>query len=245
MKSGKTFMNTTRHLFFGLVFLALQIAAMRQPRIALAQSPSTFANKYEQALAANPSDDAALESLHRLLTESAPMHREEMLRLRQLIRKHTRRATTVLTPPNETGEPMIVSGAVRDETGTPIAGALIYVFHADVKGFYTPDRAMDEAHARLFGYMKTGSDGRYEFRTIRPGGYPQAPIPQHIHMIVTAAGYRDHKCRSTCQLVFADDLRMTPEWHEWAKKDGNPVLSVTRDKDGVQRGVYDIVLRKN
>ena len=245
MKSGKTFMNTTRHLFFGLVFLALQIAAMRQPRIALAQSPSTFANKYEQALAANPSDDAALESLHRLLTESAPMHREEMLRLRQLIRKHTRRATTVLTPPNETGEPMIVSGAVRDETGTPIAGALIYVFHADAKGFYTPDRAMDEAHARLFGYMKTGSDGRYEFRTIRPGGYPKLPIPQHIHMLVTAAGYRDHKCRSTCQLVFADDPRMTPEWHEWAKEGGNPILSVIRDKDGVQRCVYDIALNRN
>jgi protocatechuate 3,4-dioxygenase beta subunit len=104
---------------------------------------------------------------------------------------------------------------------------------------------MDEAHSRLFGYVKTGSDGRYEFRTIRPGGYPQAPIPQHIHMLVTAAGYRDHKCQSTCQLVFADDPRMTPEWHKWAKEGGNPILNVTRDKDGIQRCVYDIMLQKN
>jgi len=232
-------------LFCIIFFLRWETPAVLQNQSAPAQSPSTLANKYEQALAANPSADAALESLHRLLAESAPMSREERLRLRQVIRKYTRQATTVLTPPSEAGEPIIVSGAVRDETGKPVAGALIYVFHADAKGFYTPDRAMDEAHARLFGYMKTGSDGRYEFRTIRPGGYPKLPIPQHIHMLVTAAGYRDHKCRSTCQLVFADDPRMTPEWHEWAKEGGNPILSVIRDKDGVQRCVYDIALNRN
>jgi protocatechuate 3,4-dioxygenase beta subunit len=104
---------------------------------------------------------------------------------------------------------------------------------------------MDEPNARLFGYMKTSTNGRYEFRTIRPGGYPKQPIPQHIHMLVTAAGYRDHRCRSTCQLVFADDPRMTADWHQWAKEGGNPVLSVTRGQDGVQRCVYDIVLYRN
>jgi protocatechuate 3,4-dioxygenase beta subunit len=139
---------------------------------------------------------------------------------------------------------MIVTGIVRDVADKPVAGALIYVFHADAKGYYMPGRAMDEQNARLFGYMKTGMDGRYEFRTIRPGGYPLQPIPQHIHMLVTAAGYRDHACRSTCQLVFDDDPRMTPEWHQWAKAGGNPVLSVMRDQNGMQRCVYEIVLHK-
>jgi len=243
--SERIFLNLKRRLFSGFILGALQIAAILHPHIALAQAENSLVKKYEQALAANPADDVALENLHRLLAEFAPTRREERLRLKQIIRKHTRQATTVLTSPNEPGEPMIVSGAVRDETGKPIAGALIYVFHADAKGFYTPDRAIDEAHARLFGYMKTGSDGRYEFRTIRPGGYPQAPIPQHIHLLTSATGYRDHACRSTCQIVFADDPRMTAEWHNWAKKDGNPVLSVTRDKDGVQKCVYDIVLQRN
>jgi protocatechuate 3,4-dioxygenase beta subunit len=151
----------------------------------------------------------------------------------------------VLAPPDEPGEPLIVSGTVRDTDGKPIAGALIYVFHADAKGYYTPARAMDEPNARLFGYMKTGADGRYEFRTIRPGGYPKQPIPQHIHMLVTAAGHRDHRCRSTCQLVFADDPRMTAEWHKWAKEGGNPVLSVKRDQEGIQKCFYDIVLQRN
>jgi protocatechuate 3,4-dioxygenase beta subunit len=207
-----------------------------------APSPDELIVKYEKALAVNRENDEALENLHRLLAGTALMKREEKIRLKQVIRQHTCHASTILTRPDEPGEPLIVSGTVREAAGKPVAGALIYVFHTDAKGHYTPDRPMDEPNSRLFGYMKTGADGRYEFRTIRPGGYPQAPIPQHIHMIVTAAGYRDHKCRSTCQLVFADDPRMTAEWQQWAKKDGNPVLSVTRAQDGIQRCVYDVVL---
>jgi protocatechuate 3,4-dioxygenase beta subunit len=222
--------------------LHTQIAKpMQQPQ----PSPREMIKRCEKALAMNPKDDQALEQLHQIVARAESLDREESLRLRQVIRKHTRHATTVLSPPDEPGEPLIVSGIVRDAQDTPIRDALIYVFHADAKGFYSPKRAMDEQNSRLFGYMKTGTDGHYEFRTIRPGGYPQAPIPQHIHMLVTATGYRDHKCRSTCQLVFEDDPRMTPEWHKWAKKDGNPVLRVTRGPDGVQRCKYDIVLYKH
>jgi protocatechuate 3,4-dioxygenase beta subunit len=200
---------------------------------------------YETSLAENPENDQAREMLKRLVTGSYGISHDESLRLRNIIRNYTRQATTVLVPPDEPGEPLIVSGTIRDTGGQPIAGALMYVFHADAKGYYTPDRPMDEPNARLFGYMKTAADGCYQFRTIRPGGYPQAPIPQHIHMTVTAPGYRDHKCRSTCQLVFEDDPRMTAEWQAWAEKGGNPVLSVTRDQDGVRKCVYDIVLERN
>ncbi len=209
------------------------------------QSQTELIARCEKALEQNPSDDHALEQLHFVVATANAINREESLRLKQVIRKYTRHAQTVLTPPGEPGEPMIVSGTVHDSEGKPVAGALIYVFQADAKGYYAPARAMDEPNARLFGYMKTGADGRYEFRTIRPGGYPKQPIPQHIHMLVTATGYRDHRCRSTCQLVFEDDPRMTAEWHKWAKKDGNPILSVTRGQDGIQRCVYDIVLHRN
>ena len=214
------------------------------PTVSSSQSPAEAIRRCEKTLERNPADDQALEQLHMIVAKADGLSREESLRLRQVIRQYTRRAQTALAPPDEPGEPMIISGAVRDEAGRPIAAALIYVFHADAKGYYTLDRAMDEPSARLFGYMKTGSDGRYEFRTIRPGGYPQQPIPQHIHMLVTAAGYRDHSCRSTCQLVFDDDARMTSEWHQWAKDGGNPVLHVTRDQKGIQRCEYDIVLHK-
>jgi hypothetical protein len=208
------------------------------------ESPRDLIKKYEQTLEANPENDDALDGLHRLLAEFAPMSRDERLRLKHVIRQYTRCARVVLAPPGEPGEPMIISGTVRDPDGQPVAEALISVFHADAKGHYTPSSPTDEPGSRLFGYMKTGADGRYEFRTIRPGGYPHQPIPQHIHLLVSAPGFQEHKCRSTCQLVFEDDPRMTAKWHEWAAKDGNPVLSVTRGQDGVQRCVYDIVLRR-
>lgn len=201
--------------------------------------------KYEKALGKNSADDHAREMLKRIVSGPYGITRDESLRLRKIIRQYTHHATAVLPPPDEPGEPLVISGVVRDLNGKPITGALIYVFHAEARGNYTHERPMDEANARLFDYMKTGADGRYEFRTIRPGGYPRAPIPQHVHMLVTASGYRDHKCRSTCQLVFADDPRMTAEWHKWAKEGGNPILAVSRDNDGVQRSIYDIVLYKN
>jgi protocatechuate 3,4-dioxygenase beta subunit len=218
--------------------------ACAETTAAYSQSQREVIERCERALQQDPEDDQALEQLHTIVAKADGLSREESLRLRQVIRQYARRAQTVLAPRGEPGEPMIVSGAVRDEAGKPVAGALIYVFHADAKGHYAPDRVMDEPNARLFGYMKTGADGRYEFRTIRPGGYPLQPIPQHIHMLVTAAGYRDHACRSTCQLVFDDDPRMTPAWHQWAKDGGNPVLHVRRDQNGVQRCGYDIVLQK-
>jgi protocatechuate 3,4-dioxygenase beta subunit len=192
------------------------------------QSQAELVKRCEAALQQNPEDDQALEQLHRLVAEASSLPRDESLRLKQIIRKYTRHASTTLAPPSEPGEPMIVFGTIRDAKGNPIAGALIYVFHADAKGHYTRDRPMDEPNSRLFGYMKTGADGCYQFRTIRPGGYPQAPIPQHIHMLVTAAGYRDHRCQSTCQLVFADDPRADGGWHKRASR--HPVLSVTRPR---------------
>jgi protocatechuate 3,4-dioxygenase beta subunit len=85
-------------------------------------------------------------------------------------------------------------------------------------------------HACL-AFLKTDSAGHFEFNTIRPGGYPGAPgregeewrIPQHIHIQVTAAGYQFRNF----QMVFEDDPRMTPYWHEWARKGNNPVMKAT------------------
>ncbi len=210
-----------------------------------AEGLSKVIQKLETALQQNSKNDEARTMLKRLLADNYGLAREESLRLRQVVRQHTHLSTDVLVPPNEPGEPLVISGAIRDAENRPISQALIYVIQAGAKGLYTPARAMDESNARLFGYMKTDDEGRYEFRTIRPGGYAGAPIPQHIHMLVTAPGYRAHKCQATCQLVFEDDPRMIAEWRAWARQGGDPVLKVTRDKEGLQSCVYDIVLEKN
>jgi protocatechuate 3,4-dioxygenase beta subunit len=132
-------------------------------------------------------------------------------------------------------------------SGKPVAGAVLYVFQTDAQGHYTRTGVMNEPNARLFAFIKTDSEGRFAISTIRPGGYPGAPgrvgeqwrIPQHIHVQVTAAGYQFRNL----QMVFDDDPRMTPYWHQWANRGNHPVVKLVRDEAGSQHGVCEIVLQ--
>jgi len=212
-------------------------------------------DKLESSLETNPKNDDALNSLKQLIWQPRAIEQSSSNRIRELLRRYSYKPSTSLTPADEPGEPMIMSGKVRNEQEEVVAGALVYAFQTDARGYYTPTRAMDEANARLFGNARTDSSGWYELQTIRPGGYPQAVkglsddrkfVPQHVHLKVTASGYQDHTCNTnySCQIVFADDPRMTSGWHKWAEAGGHPVLEVTREKSGIQRAVYDIVLKR-
>ena len=210
----------------------------------------------ERRIAADPHDEAAVGELHALLARPNDLPREETLRLREVLRAHPEKSHATLVPPDEPGDPLVISGTVRDPAGKPVAGALVTVFHTDAKGLYSPRDAqtkrMDEPNSRLFAFVETGADGRYEFRTVRPGGYPfplknltgdEALVPAHIHFGVTAPGFESFGCgHANCQIVFADDPRMTPHWQAWARQLTYPVLTLERDDAGVLRATYDVTL---
>lgn len=217
------------------------------------------AQMLEGRLKANSADASAVRELHMLLATPNDLPRDESIRLRAIVRAHSREAAVTLIPPAEPGERIVISGTVQNEQGKPVAGALITVFQTDAKGLYSlrdaETKKMDEPNSRIFGFLRTGPDGRYEFRTVRPGGYPfplpgrtgdRAQVPAHIHLIVSAANYQPHTCGTghTCQLVFTDDPRMTPHWREWAQRMTFPVLTLQRDAAGIATAVYDISLRK-
>jgi catechol 1,2-dioxygenase len=105
----------------------------------------------------------------------------------------------------ETGEVLIMEGQVRDMDGTPVAGAIVDVWHANTKGgysFFDPSQSPYNLRRRI----ETGADGRYAFRSILPSGYACPPggqtqalldalgrhgnRPAHIHFFVSAPGYR-------------------------------------------------------
>jgi protocatechuate 3,4-dioxygenase beta subunit len=57
----------------------------------------------------------------------------------------------------------------------------------------------------LRGWARTDAEGRFEFRTTRPGAYPSRNIPAHVHFTVFLGGARYH----AGELRFADDPLVT------------------------------------
>jgi protocatechuate 3,4-dioxygenase beta subunit len=65
-------------------------------------------------------------------------------------------------------------------------------------------------HARLFGYVKTGNDGKFELHTIKPSGYPQSDLPAHIHVHIDVNGYQS----LVTEFLFDDDERLVGKIRE-------------------------------
>ena len=103
------------------------------------------------------------------------------------------------------GEPMLVEGHVRDTAGKPIDGASIDVWQTNEDGFYDVQQKGVQPDFNLRGVFRSGPDGAYWFRSVKPRFYPipnDGPVGQmlealgrhpnraaHIHVIVTAPGY--------------------------------------------------------
>ncbi len=103
------------------------------------------------------------------------------------------------------GDPVYVSGRVRDRKGRPIAGAEIDVWQTAANGLYSnQDLAMDPWDFRA--RFESDGDGRYAFSTVRPAPYtvptdgPGGEIliatgrdpwrASHLHFVVQAPGFR-------------------------------------------------------
>lgn len=147
--------------------------------------------------------------------------------------------SVAIPPTGEPGEAMVISGTIYKEDGvTPLAGAELEVYHTDASGLYGPS---GNAAPRLKGRMRTGADGRYEFRTIRPGHYPDARIPAHVHARLFAPG---GAAKELPEYWFAGDPFVTAEMAAPLAGQGrfSPLVELTRGGDGVWRGVRDIRL---
>jgi protocatechuate 3,4-dioxygenase, beta subunit len=88
------------------------------------------------------------------------------------------------------GQRISLSGRVLDEDGKPIRNTLVEIWQANAAGRY--NHAVDQHDAPLDpnfignGQLLTDDEGRYQFKTIKPGAYPwrnhsNAWRPAHIH----------------------------------------------------------------
>jgi protocatechuate 3,4-dioxygenase beta subunit len=151
-------------------------------------------------------------------------------------------AKIAITNRDEPGERLIVAGRVFGPDGaTPISGASVYVYHTDVKGYYSPG-TNDNRNPRLRGYMRTDSKGGYEFSTIKPGPYPNNRIPAHIHYVVNAPGFTER----IFEIVFEGDPNLDDRVRSEAAKEwsGFSLRRLEKDAQGVLSCTQDIKLRR-
>lgn len=174
-----------------------------------------------------------------LLSAQSFMPGHEWPRFRALIRKHAQPSKTVIVSAQEPGEPLVVSGLVRNKQQTPLGGATVYFYQTSSRGWYS-DKAPhisgmggDQRHARLFGYLQTNPAGAFEFSTVRPAGYPRSTLPQHIHVEISSPD-TGSRVRVT-EIQFEDDPRLTAEMRQESLNQRFQVCRVIREAGGVQR----------
>ena len=126
----------------------------------------------------------------------------------------TENGASILRSPTP-GPDMFVSFVVRDQSGAPIPGVEVDIWHTSPEGLYDNQDAAQADH-NMRGKFTTGMDGRIWFRSVRPIGYPiptdgvvgrllqaqgRHPYrPAHIHALGFKPGFK-----TLITQIYADD----------------------------------------
>lgn len=109
-------------------------------------------------------------------------------------------------------------GTVKGPDGEPVKDAILHVWHANSKGWYSHfDPTTEQTPFNNRARIKLGDDGAYAFHSKMPEGYAVPPQgaterlmeaigrhgkrPAHVHFFIEAPGYR----QLTTQINFGDD----------------------------------------
>ncbi len=154
---------------------------------------------------------------------------------------------TRIATPEERGDAMEINGVIYKADGrTPASGAILYVYHTDANGYYSPapnQPAGSRRHGHLRGWMKTNAKGEYQFTSIRPAHYPDRKIPEHIHPVIKEPDKNEYYID---EYRFDDDPLMTKEERAHAEnRGGNGIIHLAKNSKGVWTGRRDIILGRN
>ena len=152
-------------------------------------------------------------------------------------------------------EDLTMSGRITGPDGEPVKDAVLHVWHANSKGFYShfdPTGAQSPFNNRR--RIRLGEDGRYAFHSKMPRGYSVPPggatdqlmtmlgrhgdRPAHVHFFIEAPGYRT----LTTQINFGDDPRAHDDF-AFGTREG--LLPVPDRSGGAPIIHFDFVLQRS
>lgn len=145
------------------------------------------------------------------------------------------------------GRKMEISGTIYKRDGkTPAANIILYIYHTDQGGEYPTkgnETGWAKRHGYIRGWIKTGSDGKYKFLTLRPGAYPGRQNPEHIHATIKEPGFSEYWID---EYLFDDDPILSNEEKDRQRKRGGfGIVKLTKNSDGVLLAHRDITLGLN
>ena len=144
------------------------------------------------------------------------------------------------------GPKMVISGIIYFSDGrTPAPNVVLYVYHTDQTGHYTPAKGQEGAgkrHGAIRGWMRTNAKGEYKFYTLKPAAYPNAKIPAHIHPILIEPGKNDYYID---EYLFEGDPFLTKEEKSRQEGRGGSGIIVLESKNDLLWGKRNIMLGKN
>ena len=132
-----------------------------------------------------------------------------------------------------------MTGRVTGPDGEPVPGAILHVWHANSKGFYSHfDPTGEQTPFNNRRRIKLGDEGRYSFHSKMPNGYSVPPQgatdvlmaalgrhgnrPAHVHFSIEAPGYRT----LTTQINFGDDPLAESDFAFGTRRDCCPCRTV-------------------
>lgn len=124
------------------------------------------------------------------------------------------------------GTQVTITGQVLDQSGAPVADALLDFWQADANGTY------DNAGYTLRGHQYTDANGDYTLTTIVPGIYPGRT--EHIHVKVQAP----NSTLVTTQLFFPGVSQNARD----SIYDSSLLLNIADNGDGTLSGTFNFVV---
>jgi protocatechuate 3,4-dioxygenase beta subunit len=145
--------------------------------------------------------------------------------------------------PNSKGILMNLNGTIFKEDGkTSLNNALVEIWQCDENEYY--DNASDGYLFR--GAIKTGNNGKYDFKTIVPVPYKADPNdeaswrPAHIHMRVSVADQQD----LITQIYFKGDKYIDTDTWASSPQAVNRILNIAKNPAGENAVTFDVVMNK-
>lgn len=149
------------------------------------------------------------------------------------------------------GEKLLLTGVIRHSDGSPARDVVLYYYQTNPEGRYLhdprqprsmPPNELGQTHGFLRGWVRTGADGRYEIRTVRPGPYPDGEEPAHVHATLQEPGLPEYYIDD---FVFDDDPLLTSARRKrMENRAGCGVLRLER-RAGLWVGERDLTLGLN